>query len=157
MDPPERWEVEHLLSSESDALVCGEVDWVAQQGSTLEARLPLYGSSVNGEGVVVLRAKGLARETFHASVILRGVAVGRGCWNSPHKDEGVVYDLPVHGHVFGRSPRLNYDPDPPLEEISSNGQVQPWEYRVAVQSFLDWCCIERSALDWADPWEGGAG
>lgn len=156
MGPPEMWEVEQLLSAESDALVWGEVDWVAQQGRTVEARLSIYGNSVNGEGEVVLRAKELAPEAFHATVVLRGIAVGRGCWNSPHRDEGVLYDLPAHGHVFGNGSRLIYDPAPPLDKITSDGQVRPWEYRVAVQSFLEWCCLEHSALDWVDPWEGGA-
>lgn len=156
MGPPEVWEVERLLSAESDALVLGEVEWMPQQGRSVEARLPLYGDSVDGEGVVILRAKELAPETFHASVLLRKIAVRRACWNSPHRENGEVNGLPVHGHIVGNGSGLIYDPDPPLGKITDGSQVQPWEYRVAVQSFLEWCCIEHSALDWVDPWEGGS-
>lgn len=156
MSKPEVWEVDALLSAASGALVLGDVDWVPQQGRTREARLPVYGDAADGEAEVVLRAKEMAPEAFHASVLLRRVAVRRACWNSPHREKGEIYDLPVHGHVFGNGTRMVHDPDPPLAKITPASQVQPWEYREALWSFLEWCCIERTALDWVDPWEGGS-
>lgn len=152
-----RGEVEYLVSGSSGAFATGPVEWNLVGGSHMAELMVFTNEELpSGSSVLLARIPVAAPERMHAVLKFRDEAARRACWNSSHREGGVLGGLPVHGHSLVGARRSTYIDAPGLSVIPDVPQPEPHYYREAFWSFAAWCTVDLATVTWTDPpVEGG--